>query len=180
MNPGLSAGIKSTIFTLCPDLSAAAAISFACGLSKSNEDLTIPLAFLTTPIKPKAPPVHNISSLLALSPLRNILSTKGSFLSSLSVNSAKSFEVAPTKSAPKLDISNAALPPNAPPIAPKDALASTANAGLGPNFCTFLKKSTVLSNIPIVLPNNLTGAPTGPGTFFNFLANSLILDNLLS
>ena len=64
---------------------------------------------------------------------------KGNFLSSLSVNSAKSFEVAPTKSDPKLAKAQVALPPNTPPIAPNADLASTAYAVLGPNLFIFLK-----------------------------------------
>ena len=98
--PGFFAGIKSTIVALnglsgLPIRSTALAISIAWGLSKSKADFTLPLTALTTGIKPKAPPVHNSSSLPALTILINILSAKGSFLSWLSVKLAKSLEVAP-------------------------------------------------------------------------------------
>ena len=91
-----------------------------------------------------------------------------------------SLEVAPTKSEPKLATSKLRLPIPDPATPASPAFASTAKAGDGPNFCTFLKKSTESSSIPIKFPNTLTGVPKTPGTLFIFLAKSLMPPNRLA
>ena len=106
----------------------------------------------------------------SVKPLKNILSATGSFLISLSVRLAKSWEVAPTKSEPRLAISYAVEPAKAPPAPANVLFAKVSKGCVAPYLPNLLKKSIVLSTIPPKLLKALMGKPAAPlilGSFFN-------------